>query len=96
MKIEYSIPHRGVENEPYPDKVPGFFNMSIESVPDYKLSEFAEHAAEDYFWNHDGWEDKSWPIALIIHLIDDKGNKSDYKFSVEMESYPLFTAGKVN
>lgn len=47
----------------------------------------AEEAAEDYFYNHDGWED-GWPIQLELYI----DCKSIGMFTVDYESRPVFSA----
>ena len=46
----------------------------------------AEAAANEYFSNHDGWENK-WPLDFNVE-IDNKV----YEFEIELETMPSFSA----
>ena len=48
-----------------------------------------EEAAEDYFNNHDGWEN-NWPIRIELFI----ESESIGIYSVELESTPIFSASK--
>jgi regulatory protein YycH of two-component signal transduction system YycFG len=51
----------------------------------------AERASEDYYNNHDGWED-NYPITLTLISEDGKTEKS---FKIEMEAIPTFYANPI-
>ena len=50
----------------------------------------AEEAAEDFFFNHDGWELRTWPITIV--LVGADGAESRWR--VQREDHPQFDATK--
>lgn len=50
----------------------------------------AEDAAEDYYYNCDGWED-TWPLTFFIF---DENGKDVGVFDIEKECSPIFCAQK--
>jgi hypothetical protein len=50
---------------------------------------FAEECAQDYHWNHDGWE-ASWPMKISIAETED--GPIIETFEVEREAEPVFYA----
>ena len=50
----------------------------------WSSDELAEYAAEDFYFNHDGWEDK-WPLTFCV-LLD--GEWITHK--VDREAVPSF------
>ena len=58
----------------------------LEDSADY----IAEEAAEDYYDNRDGWEDK-WPKIISIY----KDSRLLGRFEVDIEYEPTFSASKI-
>ncbi|OWO78681.1 hypothetical protein B5C26_23605 [Photorhabdus luminescens] len=72
--------------------------FELKSAPDVdsrflasELKNLAEECAEDYFDNHDGWDD-IWPLDIYIWI----DNESVGKFTVNIEMEPAFSAKKVD
>lgn len=57
------------------------------------LEYLAEEAAEDFFYNHDGWECKDWPRNFYFW-----DSNEDYigMVSIEQEARPVFLASFVH
>lgn len=53
---------------------------------------YAELAAEDYWNNHDGWED-NWPLTFLIYENEDADEVCG-EVLVEMEMEPMFMGRK--
>lgn len=62
-----------------------------ESVEDLDDT-LAEWCAEDYWDNHDGWEDR-WPKTIVLYLTED--GPECVEFEVEVEAVPQFSASEV-
>ena len=56
------------------------------SLPCYDFETEVKYLAEDYFDNHDGWED-SWP--MVFRVWSEEGEHLG-DFDVEMETIPEF------
>lgn len=82
---DYHDPHSRYDVPPtnslFSDKryVPGADRRDFEQM--------AEHCAEDWFSNHDGWETKNWPQEFRIY----ENGVQVARVSVEMEARPHFS-----
>lgn len=56
-----------------------------------------EEIAEDYYDNHDGWEWTSWTSGSesVVFFIFDKDLKFLFSTMVDIETRPVFSAGKI-
>jgi len=52
----------------------------------------AEKAGEDFWNNHDGWED-TWPLVISLHEFEEGPELGRY--SVDMEGVPTFYASEI-
>lgn len=52
----------------------------------------AEAAGQDYWSNHDGWED-TWPMTFSLH--QHEGGPELARYSVNMEGVPTFYSSSV-
>lgn len=79
----------------YKYKTPEFCDESIydfESPWDVEyIKHAAEHAAEDFFKNRDGW-DVNWPIVFEIYSMNDKLLGT---FEIELRQEPVFGVSTV-
>ena len=57
---------------------------------EYDLMDIAEESAQDYYNNHDGWENV-WPCSFEIIINDE----SIGMFQVDSEPIPVFCAYKI-
>ena len=73
----------------YPRKVQQEF-YGLEYTDD--LNFIAKEAANDWHYNHDGWEHSSWPVEF--KLCDEK-EKVLGTFSVDRDVEPVFSARKI-
>lgn len=82
--IQYSVNGAGIKcaNHLDPREVD-------ESTDDWEYEQMAQDAAEDYWENHDGWEDH-WPLNIELFV----DCKSIGVFEVVMEMEPTFSASK--
>jgi len=72
----------------------GWYEIDVNSIwsnPDSILEDIAEESAEDYFKNHDGWEDQ-WPLTFYI-----KGEANNIlgAVNVYLDYDPIFTGSIV-
>ena len=77
MLVEYEVDNGGHK-----------FKFNTTWIVEYD-DHIAEETANDYFNNHDGWED-SWPIRIELFI----ESKSIGVYSVELEHQPIFSACK--
>ena len=55
-----------------------------------------ERCAEEYFWDHDGWDTKSWVnVPIRFALRKEKDGPIVGQYDVELEHVPSFTANEV-
>lgn len=80
MKVQYSV---GSKEERVD------WRLTCDATLSDKFNAYvAETAAENYYWNHDGWDD-DWP--LNFYFWDENGNYLG-QWSISMESVPRFSA----
>lgn len=65
------------------------YRFELVTVHRRDWSECAVEAAEDYHFNHDGWE-SSWPLNITLYESED--GPAVAKYEVERETVPEFHA----
>ena len=65
------------------------FKLTVNDRPPHNWGFIAEECAEDYYYNHDGWE-ASWPSDMYLRETED--GPVVVTFSVDMEATPSFSA----
>ena len=78
--IQYAVNGASIKSADYLDP-----REVDESTDDWEYEQMVQDAAEDYWENHDGWEDH-WPLNI--------DGKSVGLFEVVMEMEPTFSASK--
>jgi hypothetical protein len=86
MKIFYSV------EDVSPGELLFLRNYIGSSFDEYDLEDKAQDAANDWHYNHDGWEYSSWSIEIDLY---DENEKILGKFSVDRDVEPVFSARKV-
>lgn len=82
--IQYAVNGAGIKSADYLDP-----REVDESTDDWEYEQMVQDAAEDYWENHDGWEDH-WPLNIELFV----DGKSVGLFEVVMEMEPTFSASK--
>lgn len=82
--IQYAVNGAGIKSADYLDP-----REVDESTHDWEYEQMVQDAAEDYWENHDGWEDY-WPLNIELFV----DGKSVGLFEVVMEMEPTFSASK--
>lgn len=85
---QYSVYEKAPEENRYTIKSARLYDLN----DSWDIELVAQDAADDFYFEHDGWEVKSWPIIFHIWAPDDRYLG---EFSVDMEMLPHFTACKV-
>lgn len=73
-----------------------FEYRKVDAIDEWEFEMLVEAMADDYLYNHDGWEHRSWPSSAMEFWLYDENKALIAKYMVSLEYEPTFSARRVN